>query len=86
MLEERIFCQCSKLLIASPGPILNLIVHNVDLFESFSDISIGLVSSIQFLIHLYDLRVVVVGRWNIVISGINLQVLQSPGQLLVVLL
>ena len=65
---------------------MDLIVDNIDLFESFTDISVGLVNSGQVLIHLNELRVVVVGSWNIVISGINLQVLQSPGQLLVVLL
>ena len=86
LLEQWVFGQCSKLLIATSRPILNLIIDNVDLLESFSDVSVGLIDSCQILVHLNELGIITVNGRSIVISGINLQLLKSFRQLLVILL
>jgi len=88
LLEQSVLRQGSEFLIATSRPVLNLIIDNVNLFESLLDVSVITIDSLELLVHLDELSVIRVRcRCSIiVISRVNLKLLKSLGELLVILL
>lgn len=87
LLEQCVFRQGSEFLIATSRPVLNLIIDNVNLFESLLDVSVITIDSLELLVHLDELSIIRVRcRRIIVISRVNLKLLKSLGELLIILL
>ena len=58
LLEELIFCQSAELLIASPRPVGDLVVNDVNLLETLLKGLIVTIYDSEILVHLNDLCVV----------------------------
>ena len=58
LLEELVLCQSSELLIASSGPVGDLVVNDVNLLETLLKGLIVTIYDSEILVHLNDLCVV----------------------------
>ena len=68
---------------------MHLIVHNIDFLESLLDLRVVTINLGQVLIHLDEFSIVLVNsgfRLFVTVGTIDLKLLQSLGQLLVILL
>ena len=89
LLEELVLGQSAELLIASSGPVGDLVVNDINLLETLLKGLIVTIYNSEILIHLNDLSIVRLGvslSGLFVIGSINLKLLESLGQLLVILL
>ena len=90
LLEELVLGQGAELLIASSRPVGDLVVNDVDLLETLLEGLIVTIYNSEILVHLNDLSIVRLGvslsGIISVIGGIDLELLEPLGQLLVILL
>jgi len=85
LLESGVVGQGAEFLVAPLGPAADLVVHDVNLLEALLQVLVITLYKSQVLVELNDLSVVgVKGSVVIVISLVNLKILQFGGQLLVV--
>ena len=84
----RIFRECAQFLVAALRPVGDLVVDDVDLLEALLDLLVVTVDQGEVLVHLDKLSVVRVKLGRVVslfVSGVDLELLETLGQLFVVL-
>ena len=84
----RIFRECAQFLVAALRPVGDLVVDDVDLLEALLDLLVITVDQGEVLVHLDQLSVVRVELGRVVslfVSGVDLELLETLGQLFVVL-
>lgn len=87
LLENGVVGEGAELLVATLGPVGYLVVDDVDFLESLLDLLVVSVDEGQVLVHLNNLSVVHGGVLIlIVVTLVNLQLLEALGKLLVIFL
>ena len=86
MLEGGVVRQGAEFLVAPSGPTAHLVVHDVNLLEALLQVLVITLDKGQVLVELNDLSVVSVEGSVIIVSLVNLKILQFGSQLLIVFL